>query len=215
MPLRIQEGTLHGQDHVFPGEDVALRGVLGTRAVSGPDLALRTGGRGRTSLGVDDPDLTLITLGVPGEEGIDDRSRRQPTCQELQSARPEGRVGRGLGGDGSHSGARPGHDGTDGEEPALHGDAEIAGGRITGDDGEGGHRLRHLGDRRRGVDDEHSEHGTHEERGRRETMRHHLHLPSDSAHRYRFDSTSCARCMTRSTVNPNSVASTPAGADAP
>jgi len=129
----------HVGHHRFTGEEVALRGIVIARLVTGPGSAAFAGETGGAALSIDHTDLSQRARGIDSNELFKDGLGRFSDGHQLQAFRAIGGVGVRLGGDRAHTGLRPRHYGADAKKFALHRDSEIAGGWIESNDGVRGH----------------------------------------------------------------------------
>src|ERR687893_322999 len=109
-------GPRHRVDGLPSDEDVALRGVVIPRHTPRPTEALWScKGRGPAAP-VHDAQLPVVAALVGRGELLDGLFGGPAFGHQIEAARAVVKVRHRLGGDGAHAGARPRHDGADGEE---------------------------------------------------------------------------------------------------
>jgi hypothetical protein len=139
------ERLAHGVDDIRAREDVALAAVAVARPAPGPVETFGTGECCRDAGRVHDAELTVLALIVVPGQHPDDRVRRHPLLQQLESFRTVRKVRECLRRHSPGPGSRPWNGGTDGQElgrdrdPPLvrrrvgipRGDREGHGGNLT------------------------------------------------------------------------------------
>jgi hypothetical protein len=130
------ERPSHLPDDRLSRQDVSLRGVVLTLDITRPVAGARPGVRRDPALGVDDRQLPAILARIRLGQATDDLLGREALLEQGESLGSVRLVGRGLRGDGSDARLRIRHDGGGPEGTGLHGDAELFGDGVPGDDGE-------------------------------------------------------------------------------
>ena len=130
----------HGFDNILAGEDVALGAVVLLGDAASPIRAVGASEGDGGPLRVDDADLSSFLARVLVDQFCQNIGDGHAFLEHGESAGPEGRVGPGLGGNGTDTGLGPWDDGANGDELGLNRHSEFSCLWVEADDREGGDR---------------------------------------------------------------------------
>jgi hypothetical protein len=132
-----EEGLFHRRQHTLIHQAIASDGDVTLMAMPCPRAAILSRPTGRATVQVDQVKLTPVSVLVIRQQAGQNALGIGTLLKALKTTNPQIRIGVGLGGDGTYTGADVGHGGSNGQVTGGHSHAKAAVAGVSSQDRKG------------------------------------------------------------------------------